>query len=159
MASRLIRDFPDGHRRRDRRCCSETLRSTGRCLRPARIIRLRRWIGPQSWPSPVGRGSTFLIARTIAGDGLRILSHSHWRRDWPGCGSGHAVAGLVAVDVPAAAVPTPQGGVTVEPVGGQGQMVAEDPSSRGRGAHQYRADGDFPMSFGRAANWTYRPSE
>ena len=34
-----------------------------------------------------------------------------------------------------------------------------DPSSRGRGAHQYRADGDFPMSFGRAANWTYRPSE
>jgi hypothetical protein len=34
-----------------------------------------------------------------------------------------------------------------------------DPANRGRGAHQYRADQDAPMSFGPGANWSYRPSE
>ena len=44
---------------------------------------------------------------------------------------------------------------------GDGVALANfnDPESRGRGAHQYRADADVPMAFGPAADWTYRPSE
>lgn len=34
-----------------------------------------------------------------------------------------------------------------------------DAASRGRGAHQFQADVDAPMTFGVTANWTYRPSE
>lgn len=44
---------------------------------------------------------------------------------------------------------------------GLGQPIPNfnDSLSRGRGAHQYRTDTDSPMTFGLAANWTYRAGE
>ncbi len=60
----------------------------------------------------------------------------------------------------AAAPATPTGRYQVVNAG-DGVALANfnDPANRGRGAQQYRADQDVPMSFGPGASWAYRPSE